>query len=219
MNLDAGERDDEPEALWAQFDLLAIACGGHAGDARSMARVVAYCVRAGVEVAAHFSYPDREGFGRRSIEIADAELEASVIEQCSALAAIARAAGVAIEAIKPHGALYHDANARPALAAAMLRGALAVLGPVVVIGPPAGTLRDAAIAANLRYAREGFADRALRSDGSLVPRSEPGALIDDPVRAAAQAVSLVEHVDTICIHADTPNALAIAAAVRGALRG
>jgi 5-oxoprolinase (ATP-hydrolysing) subunit A len=218
LNLDAGERDDEPEALWAQFDLLAIACGGHAGDKASMARVVAFCVHAGARIAAHPAYPDRPGFGRRTIAMTDQALVTSVTLQCGMLAAIARDAGATVEAVKPHGALYHDANARPELAAAMLRGATAALGPAIaVIGPPTGALQAAAAERGLRFAREGFADRRTRADGSLVPRTEPDALIVDPAQAAAQAVALARSVDTICLHADTPNALAIARAVRTAL--
>jgi 5-oxoprolinase (ATP-hydrolysing) subunit A len=220
MNLDAGERDDEPEALWALFDVLAIACGGHAGDRTSMARVVGFCARDAIRVAAHPSYPDREGFGRRSIAMSPDAVAASIAEQCARLAAIAREAGVTVEAVKPHGALYHDARRDPVLAAAVVRGAIDALGTsLAMIGPPTGALREAALAHGLRYAREGFADRALRPDGTLVPRDQPGALILEPAAAAAHAVAIAREVDTICVHADTPNALAIAHAVREALRG
>jgi UPF0271 protein len=217
LNLDAGERDDETEELWALFDLLNIACGGHAGDAASMARVIGFCAgRDRPRAGAHPSYPDREGFGRHTLEIAPAALEAAIADQCAALAAIGRARGVAIEAIKPHGALYHDAAQRPELAAAVVRGAALALGNCVVIGPARGALREAAEDAGLRYAREGFADRRTRADGSLVPRGDPGALVTDPREAAERARGLVD-VDTICVHADTPGALAIARAVRAAI--
>jgi UPF0271 protein len=218
LNLDAGERDDEPEELWRLFDVLSIACGGHAGDARSMRRVIRFCAAEGIRVGAHPSYADREGFGRPSQEIAPAELEAAVREQCAALAIVARELGVPVEHVKPHGALYHDAAARPEIAAAVVAGSIAALGDgIAMIGPPTGALRDAAIARGLRYAREGFADRRMRADGLLVPRSEPDALITDPDAAAQQAVALASRVDTICMHADTPNAPAIARAVRTAL--
>jgi UPF0271 protein len=220
LNLDAGERDDETEELWRLFDVLNIACGGHAGDAVSMKRLVAFCAREGVRVGAHPSYPDREGFGRRTLAIGPEDLTASIAAQCTELAAIARDAGTAVESVKPHGALYHDAAASEAIAHAVLRGALAALGSkVAVIGPPHGSLREVAATLGLRYAREGFADRRLREDGTLVPRSEPDALVTDPDRAAEQAVAIAPTVDTICMHADTPNALAIARAVREALRG
>jgi UPF0271 protein len=212
LNLDAGEHEDEPEELWRLADLLAIACGGHAGDDASMARVIAACPEQ--ELAAHPSYPDRAGFGRTTIAIAPDALAAAIEQQCAALAAVAARYDRRIAWVKPHGALYHDAARDPVLAAAVMRGARAALGADVgVIGPPTGVLRGSA-----RYLREGFADRAMRPDGTLVPRGEPGALITDPAAAAAQARRL-EGVDTICVHADTPGALAIARAVREALHG
>ena len=211
LNLDGGEHDDEPEELWRLADVVCVACGGHAGDEASMARVVAVA-RA---VGAHPSYPDREGFGRRTIAISPADLEASVREQCTRLAALAR-----VQYVKPHGALYHDARTTPALATAVIAGARAALGDsIAVIGPPTGALRDAALAAGVRYLREGFADRATRPDGTLVPRGEPGALVTDPARAAARARELASDHDTVCIHADTPGSLAIARAVRSVLDG
>ena len=220
MNLDAGEHADEPESLWALFDILNIACGGHAGDAASMERVILWCVAKGCAIGAHPSYPDRLGFGRRTLAIEHAALAGAVAEQCGALAAIARRHARAVAYVKPHGALYHDANASPALAGAVVSAVIDALGDsVIVIGPPAGALRDAASGRGLGYASEGFADRRMRADGSLVPRSEPGALLDDPTEAAAQACALAARVDTICVHADTPGALAIAGAVYGALRG
>lgn len=221
MNLDAGELESETDALWSMFDVLSCACGGHAGDAGSMARVARFC--AGPHrprLGAHPSYPDREGFGRRSLEIDDATVARQVTEQCGALADVARAAGVEIVAVKPHGALYHDAAREPSLAAAVVRGAIAALGDAItIIGPASGALAAVATSRGLAYAREGFADRGMRADGALVPRGEAGALLEDPAEAAAQALRLAAMVDTICVHGDTPNALAIAHAVRAALRG
>ena len=220
LNLDAGERDDESEDLWDLFDIVNIACGGHAGDDASMERVIAFCARAGrPAIGAHPSYPDRAGFGRRSIPIQPPALRAAVAGQCAALRAVADRHAMTIGWVKPHGALYRDAATTPALARAVLEGAVDALGSAIaVIGPHTGALRDAATALELRYAREGFADRQTRPDGSLVPRSEPGALITEPGDAAARARALASTVDTICVHADTPNARAIARAVRAALR-
>ncbi len=225
LELDAGERDDESEQLWRLFDLLNVACGGHAGDDASMRRVLGACARYGIAVGAHPSYPDREGFGRRSIEIAAEALEGAIAEQCAALRAIAGELGIAIGHVKPHGALYHDATRDPALARAVVHGALAGLAPasqgtaaLAIIGPATGALADAARAAGLRYLVEGFADRGTRADGSLIPRGERGALIDDPTTAAARARELASRVEALCVHADTPGALAIAQAVRAAVR-
>lgn len=220
LNLDAGELDSETEALWSRFDVLHCACGGHAGDARSMARVAAFCARTGVGLGAHPAYPDRAHFGRRSLAMSGAALADAVAAQCAALAEVAAAAGVAVRSVKPHGALYHDAARDPAIAEAVVRGAIASLGTqVAIVGPAHGGsgLREAAAAHGVRAVREGFADRGRRADGSLVPRGEPGALIEDPDAAARQAVQLAAEVDTICVHADTPNALAIARAVRAAI--
>jgi len=220
MNLDAGEHADEPEELWAMFDVLNIACGGHAGDDASMERVVRWCVASRCAIGAHPSYPDRPGFGRKTIALEPAALAATVAAQCTALADIAHRHGRAVAYVKPHGALYHDASADPVLARELVGAMTAALGnAVVVIGPPAGALCDAASARGIHYASEGFADRRMRDDGSLVPRSQPGALLTDPTEAAAQARALAIHVDTICVHADTPGALAIAAAVHRALHG
>jgi 5-oxoprolinase (ATP-hydrolysing) subunit A len=220
MNLDAGEHADEPEALWALFDVLNIACGGHAGDDASMERVVRWCVSSRCSIGAHPSYPDRAGFGRRTMAIESAALAVTVAEQCTALAAIARRHERTVDYVKPHGALYHDAAAHGEIARAVIGAAVEALGDgIVVIGPPAGALREAAEARGLRYASEGFADRRMRGDGSLVPRTEPDALLTDPADAAAQARALVDRVDTICVHADTPGSLAIAGAVHQALHG
>jgi UPF0271 protein len=217
LELDAGERDDETEELYAQFDLLNIACGGHAGDDASMARVLDACVRLGIRAGAHPSYPDRAGFGRRTMAIDHLALEASLTQQCATLRELAEHRGLSIDHVKPHGALYHDANASRALAEIVVSGVMAALGAVTMIGPPSGALRDVARMMGMSYLREAFADRGTRADGSLIPRDQPGALITDATEAEARARALAATSDALCIHADTPNALAIATAVRDAL--
>jgi len=218
LGLDAGEHDDEREELLACAHALHIACGGHAGDEASMTRCLRACLTHGLRAGAHPSYPDRAGFGRTTMAIDPSSLRASIVSQCSALLVHAREIGVPIEHVKLHGALYHDANRDPALAARVLGAAMEVFGPVGVVGPPRGALYDVCAHGGDPFEREGFADRALRPDGSLVPRSEPGALIDDPEIAAVQALRLArDGHDTICVHGDGPNALPIAHAVRAAL--
>lgn len=219
LNVDGGELDDEPEELYALADVIHVACGGHAGDEASMTRVVRACGRLGTGVGAHPSYEDREGFGRRPRDVAPDVLAATVAEQCARLAAVAREHGVELRSVKPHGALYHAAHADEATAHALLDGALRALGPVAVVGLAGGALERAALAAGVPYQREAFADRGVRADGALVPRGEPGALIGDPAAAAARAAELVARgdVDTLCIHGDTPGAVAIARAVRALL--
>ncbi len=214
--MDAGELDDEDEELWALADLLNIACGGHAGDERSMRRVLEACKVFGIKAGAHPSYPDRAGFGRTTIAIEERALETSIYEQCHLLRRIADSQGVSIDYAKPHGALYHDANRDRRLADVVVSGVMAALGAVTMIAPPQGALRESAVAHGMPFLGEEFADRGRRPDGSLIPRSEPGALIADPTVAANLARASVA--DALCVHADTPNALAIARAVRAAVK-
>jgi UPF0271 protein len=220
LNIDLGELPGEDERLYEQAHLANIACGGHAGDESSMLRAVELCLRHRTKVGAHPSYPDREGFGRRRIEIDEGALRASVAEQCARLAQVARSLGAATPFVKAHGALYHASREDADVAAALVHGALDALGPgLAFLGPRTGELAAVVARAGLSLYREGFADRASRADGTLVPRGEAGALILDPSAAAAQASTLAAsgEVDTVCVHGDTPGALAIARAVREAL--
>ena len=223
LNIDLGELPGEPEALFALASTANVACGGHAGDLASMERAIALATTHGAAIAAHPSYPDREGFGRRTIAMDPAAIAASIEAQCGALAAVAARLGASVARMKPHGALYHDASREMAIADAVIEGALRGLAidpaALTIVGPPVSLLRDRALARGMKYAREGFADRGYRADGSLVPRSEPGALIADPEAAAGQALDLARSgaVDTLCVHGDTKGAVAIAARVREAL--
>jgi UPF0271 protein len=220
LNIDAGEYPDEPEALYGVAHVVNIACGGHAGDDASMDRVLLACARFGTVAGAHPSYADRAGFGRKEMTLSETEAERTVAEQVLRLAARAKVMSQRVRYVKPHGALYHAANRSPELARAIVAGSSRSLGErFTLIGPPEGELRRAAEAAKIPYAREGFADRATRSDGSLVPRSEPGALIEDParVRALTRQLALSGSVDTVCVHGDTPGAMLIGHAAREAL--
>lgn len=219
LNIDLGELPDEPEALWALAELANVACGGHAGDDRSMANACALAKRHQTALGAHPSYEDRENFGRRSLAIPVAELEESVRRQCERLVAIARQQGVEVTHVKPHGALYHDAANDPALARAVIAAARAAIGSPAIVGPPGSKLLEAAREAGLAALAEGFADRGYRPDGTLVPRTEEGALLTRPEEAAAQARHLADsgRFDTLCVHSDTLGAVAIARAVREAL--
>lgn len=219
LNIDLGELPEEPIELYEYAQLANIACGGHAGDAASMDRALRRCMRSKVRAGAHPSYPDPEHFGRRSQAVAPATMRSEVNTQCERLASVARELGIAIEAVKPHGALYHDANRDPDLAAALIAGAVGVLGTITIVGPPGGALASSASAAGLPFAREGFADRSMLPSGELVPRDQPHALVGDPALAAAQAVRLAAlgRYDTLCVHGDSPGSVAIARAVREAL--
>jgi len=220
LNLDGGEHDHEPEELYAIADVVHIACGGHAGDDVSMARVTQACLRAGTRLGAHPSYEDREGFGRRARVVAPAVLARSVAAQCMRLGAIAERHGATLVSVKPHGALYHAAHGHEEAARACVEGITRALGMgVAIVGLAGGELERAARAAGVAYQREAFADRGVRADGSLVPRGEPGALVEDEAVAARRARVLAQRgdVDTLCVHADTPGAVRLARAVRSAL--
>lgn len=219
LNVDGGETDDEPAELYTLADVVHVACGGHAGDDTSMARVVSLCLASGSRVGAHPSYDDREGFGRRKLDVAIDVLTASIAEQCGRLRLVAAHHGVVVTSVKPHGALYHAANADDVIARACVSGIMHALGTLAIVGPAGGALERASVAAGAPYLREAFADRGVRSDGSLLPRTEPGALITDPALASSRARELAARgdVDTLCIHGDTPGALTIARAVRAAL--
>ncbi len=218
LNIDGGETADEPVELYALAHVVNVACGGHAGDDASMERVLRACAAHGTTVAAHPSYPDRENFGRASMPLSAAEIQRAVATQCAALAAVAaRIGSPPLYGVKPHGALYHDANRDREKADAVARGASSALGnAITIVGPPQGELANAARALGLAFAGEAFADRRTRSDGTLVPRGEPGAVIEDAAVAVLRARELVAAggFQTLCVHGDTKGAVVIARAVR-----
>lgn len=191
-----------------------IACGYHAGDAVQMQHTVAAATRQGVTIGAHPGYPDPTGFGRRALAATSDEIAAYVTHQVGALLAFCRAQGAPLRYVKPHGALYNTAARDPIVADAIARAVAAVDASLTLLGLPASALLDAADAHGLATAREGFADRGYRPDGTLIPRGEPGALITDPDAAAAHALALAPHVDSLCVHSDTPGAVVIVRTVR-----
>jgi UPF0271 protein len=220
LNVDLGELPGEPVELYRIATTVNVACGGHAGDVASMTHAVTHAIEAGARIAAHPSYVDREGFGRRRGFSSHDAVRRDVELQCAELARIAEEHGGRVVAVKPHGALYHDVATDPRLAAMVVEAAHEALGPdISIVGPPHGALVEAAAFDRLVYVREGFADRRYDAVGGLVPRGEPGAVLDDPAACAAQAVALAQRgeIETLCVHGDNPNALAVARAVRAAL--
>ncbi len=209
-----------------------VACGLHAGDPVVMRQTVEQAAHYGVAIGAHPGYPDLQGFGRRAMQLAPAELEAYIIYQLGALAGFTQAAGTSLVHVKPHGALYNDAARDNDIAAAVVRAIAAFDANLIVMALSGSALELAARSQGLRVAREGFADRAYQPDGTLLPRSHPAALILDPAEAAARAVRIVTRsevdtiyqktlplrVDTLCVHGDTPSAPKIAAQLRTALK-
>ncbi len=212
LNSDLGEGFDADEAILAQVDSANVACGVHAGSASITIATAWRCRALGVEVGAHPGYEDRAGFGRVERALTAAEIEALVGFQVAGLAAV-----VPISYVKPHGALYHRCQQDPAAADAVARVAKA--HAVGLMGQPGTELLAAARRAGIPAYREGFADRLLMPDGSLAPRTQPGAVLDT-LAAPAQALRLARsgQFDTICIHGDSEGAAAVAAAVRRGLR-
>lgn len=225
LNIDLGELPEESEEFYSLATMVNIACGGHAGNNETMARAVELAKRAGAKIAAHPSYPDRENFGRKSVPITLLRLAFSLKSQINDLLSITNSLKTTIVAIKPHGALYHDARASTFAAETLLAAVGHFTGPNpnfrwAMVGPPDGVLKRLTEERRITYLNEGFADRNYLPNGALVPRSEPNALIEDPSEAAAQAVRLAQsgRFDTLCVHGDTPNALDIARSVRRALQ-
>lgn len=221
LNADVGEGSPHDRALIPLVDRVSIACGGHAGDIRTMRAAVALAVRHGVRVGAHPSYLDRQGFGRRPRDIDLSLLMDQIRAQFKALEAVTRPLRVRIDHVKLHGALYHAASADPRLCRSL---ALAIRGIafrqsafVAWIGPAGSAQEATARRAGLTFLREGFADRAYARSGGLVPRGRPGAVLR-PRAAGRQAERLLEsgRVDTLCVHSDTAGCVAIARAIRAA---
>lgn len=231
LNADLGEGAPDDAALLALVSSVNIACGWHAGDARLMQATVAAALARGVAIGAHPSYPDREHFGRREMQLQPEEVRADLIYQIGALDALVRAAGGRLHHVKPHGALYNQAARDPALADAIAAAVRAVDPGLAIYGLAGGELLRAAERAGLRAVAEVFADRGYRADGSLVPRSQPGALVDDVDEAVARTLRMVREgvvqavsgetvplqAQTLCLHGDGPHALAFARAIHQAL--
>ncbi|ROQ16012.1 UPF0271 protein [Rathayibacter sp. PhB93] len=208
-----------------------VACGFHAGDPSIMLATCRTAAERGVAIGAHVAYRDLAGFGRRDLPVDPAELHADVVYQLGALRAVARAVGTEVRYVKPHGALYnrivHDERQAEAVAAAVRDTAAAL--PLLGLGSSA--VERAAASAGLPFLREAFVDRGYRADGTLVHRGETGDLLTDPAVVAARAVRMVLEgavtavsgeelaldVDSLCVHGDTPGAVAMAEAVRAAL--
>jgi UPF0271 protein len=216
LNADVGEGVDGDVELLAVVTSASVACGFHAGDASTMRALCAEAVERGVAIGAHVGYRDREGFGRRALDVTPAAVEAETVEQISALTSHAAEAGGRVAYVKPHGALYHRATVDDECAAAIV----SAVGELSVLAAPGSALLARAEAAGLVAVAEGFADRAYAPDGSLVPRSSAGAVLgrDDAVR---QAVALARggEVRSLCVHGDTPGALALARRVGAELEG
>jgi 5-oxoprolinase (ATP-hydrolysing) subunit A len=236
LNADLGEHDSLEasrldDALCATVTSVNIACGFHAGTPDVMRRVLARAREVGTAAGAHPGYKDAAGFGRTVQAVSMRVVENLVAYQVGALAALAQLEGVALAHVKPHGALYNEAARDPATARAIAAAVRHVDASLRLFALAGSHLVRAAEDAGLRAVAEGFADRGYRADGSLVPRDEPGALVTDPAAAAERGIALARDgvilavdgrpialtVESICVHSDTPGALAIARALRDSL--
>ncbi len=208
-----------------------IACGFHAGDPATMRRTVCLAEEAGVGIGAHPGFPDLRGFGRRALAASPAEVRDDLVYQIGALTAFTRAKK--LQHVKPHGALYNMAVPGGALATAITEAVLEVDPSMILVALAGSRWADEAERMGLRVAREAFADRAIQADGSLVPRSHPGAVIHDINEVVERTLRLVTEgtmvamtgetvelaADTLCLHGDTPDAVGLASALRAALEG
>jgi 5-oxoprolinase (ATP-hydrolysing) subunit A len=236
LSADVGEWSGTPgrspdAQLLELVSSASIACGGHAGDEESMRRTAALAARCGVTVGAHPGYIDREGFGRRELDLPPEIVAAQVADQIHTLIRCAAIEGARVRYVKPHGALYHRAARKPDLADAIAAAVRSVDSSLAVLGLAGSALVRSAAAAGLRGVAEAFLDRGYAADGSLVPRNRPGALVCRPEAVASRAVRLagervVEAVDgtrldvaaeSCCVHSDSPHAAALLRAARTAL--
>ncbi|MEZ5210380.1 LamB/YcsF family protein [Gordonia sp. (in: high G+C Gram-positive bacteria)] len=229
LNADLGEGIGDDAAMVALVTSANVACGFHAGTPSLLRRTCAEAVAAGVRIGAQVSYPDRDGFGRRFMEIEPDDLVADVLFQIGALSEIARSVGGTVDYVKPHGALYnaivgHRDQARAVVSAVAQAG-------LPLMNLPGSVALEFAVAAGVPILTEAFADRAYTPQGTLVPRTTPGAVLTDTSAIAERVVRLVTtgevtaidgtdvavHADSVCLHGDTPGAVEHARAVRAAL--
>ena len=235
VNCDIGETSlpwhasPEPELL-GLISSANVACGGHAGDVESMRAVCVAAVSGGVAIGAQVSYPDRQNFGRLAMEIATDELSASLSEQFVALVDTATTSGSRVAYVKPHGALYNTVVTRVDHAEVVVQ--LAARHGLPLFGLPNSVTESLALQHGVRFVREWFADRGYLSNGHLVPRSRPDALVTSPDQVFNRVLKAVQHgvVDTvdgatlpvdfatICVHSDTPGAATLLQSVRAALK-
>ncbi|MDP9911210.1 UPF0271 protein [Variovorax boronicumulans] len=232
LNADLGEGAGSDEALLGLVSSANIACGWHAGDARTMQQCVRWAMAHGVAIGAHPSFPDRENFGRSTMHLPPEEIVANVLYQVGALAAIVKAEGGRLAHVKPHGQLYNQAVKEPELAEALCEAVRRFDPSLKFFGLAGSNMIDAARRAGLQPVEEVFADRGYMPDGSLVPRSQPGALIENEEQSLAQTLSLVRdhrvvaidgstvpvNAQSVCLHGDGAHALAFARRIRERLQ-
>jgi UPF0271 protein len=218
LNADLGEGCPHDRTLLGIVTSASVCCGAHAGSSEAIRQTLRDARARDVALGAHPGYPDREGFGRREQEISAEDSRRLILDQVADLKALAAELGVAIRFLKPHGALYNQAQRAEEIARGVVAAA-AELG-LPLLGQPGTLLERLATEQGLPYIAEGFPDRRYRADGSLLPRSEPSAILHDRDAMEAQVLRLVTEgrVATLCIHGDDPRAVANAELVRAVLQ-
>jgi UPF0271 protein len=220
LNADLGEGMPWDFELLARVTSANVSCGAHAGDPDGIVSTLLEAQRRGVVVGAHPSWPDREGFGRVERSATAEEVQTLVLGQVAYLRSLADPLGLAIRYVKPHGALYNQAMRDDAASGAIRAGLVAAanwLG-LPLMGQPGTQVERMRHGYTPRYVTEGFPDRNYRDDGRLVPRSEPGAMVEGVEAVVAQALRLVDlGLDSLCLHGDAPEAVTRADAIRAAL--
>lgn len=233
LNSDLGEsfgtwRLGDDEAMLALVTSANVACGFHAGDPTTLLATCRAAAERTVRIGAQVGYHDLAGFGRRFVDVAPADLTADVIYQIGALDGLAQASGSAVGYVKPHGALYNTIVHHRDQARAVVAAVVAYDPTLPVLGLPGSVFLAEADAAGLRTVTEAFADRGYLPTGELVPRSQPGAVLSDPDAVAARVLRMVEsgevvavdgtvvatRPDSVCVHGDSPDAVAMAVAIR-----
>lgn len=228
LNADLGEGAASDAELLTLVSSANIACGFHAGDASTMLTCVRAALKNGVAVGAHPSFPDRENFGRTAMQLPPETVYAQTLYQIGALSAIVQSEGGVLRHVKPHGMLYNQAAKDPALADAIAKAVFAVNPTLILVGLAGSELIHAGTRHGLATRQEVFADRGYQSDGALVPRSQPGALITDEDQALAQTLEMVQRgrvrsvdgkwanvtAETVCLHGDGAHALVFARRLR-----
>ena len=216
LNCDMGENIGNDEDIMPYITSANIACGFHAGDAKTMRDTVRLAKKHGVSVGAHPSWLDVEGFGRREMSLPPEDVEALILYQIGALYAIAKAEGVELIHVKPHGAIYNQTAKDRVLANAIARAVKRFSGDLILVGLAGSALIEAGVEVGLKVANEGFPDRNYNPDGTLVSRKEPHAIIESPDEVSKHALDLIRNgilfgekrvrVDTLCLHGDHPRA-------------
>jgi 5-oxoprolinase (ATP-hydrolysing) subunit A len=231
LNADLGEGGPCDGELLALVSSVNISCGSHAGDKTCIRAAIQQALALGVRLGAHPSYPDRENYGRQSMPMTTSELQTCLIDQLSWLRVLVQEQGGELTHVKPHGALYNDAADNITLACLIAETIRTFDNTLQLVGLAGSELQAAAHQTGLSFCGEAFVDRAYQANGRLLPRTQPGALLDDPAQAVCQAMDIIMHnavqtdngarvplqAQTLCIHGDTPHALEFARQLHRAL--